>query len=215
MRGQSKVRLLEKTPSNALRLDFVDEIFPDCKVVHIIRHGFDSVPSIEHYWNQASHGLKNIDPNRLGQRLREIRLRQVPHYAREFMLRVMPLPRGQRLKGNLWGPRIPGLEALVEQMDLFEVCCLQWRMCVELACHQGRRLPTDRYMEIRLEDMSRETVTRVLDFCGLEDEDVVMDYLNQTFKGHRVGARMKEVAPEKRDIMEQWLRPTLNWLGYE
>ena len=43
---QGRTRLLEKTPSNALRMGFVDRVFPDAIYLHILRDGRDSVLGI-------------------------------------------------------------------------------------------------------------------------------------------------------------------------
>ena len=60
-----KQRLAEKTPSNALRMGFVDRVLPGCRFVHITRHGIDSVISIHRHWQDYAGGVTRIKPGRI------------------------------------------------------------------------------------------------------------------------------------------------------
>ncbi len=46
--GRGKTRWADKTPRYALSLDFIDELFPTCRVVHVVRDGRDVVASHRH-----------------------------------------------------------------------------------------------------------------------------------------------------------------------
>jgi hypothetical protein len=52
--ARGKVRWAEKTPNYALHLDYINELFPDCQVVHIIRDGRDVVASHLDRWGLVS-----------------------------------------------------------------------------------------------------------------------------------------------------------------
>ena len=164
VQDSGKERLLEKTPSNSLRMEFVQRVLPGCQFIHIIRDGVESVLSIREFWQRYARGMVKV---KMGQRLREINIRQAPHYFKEFIRRAMPHKLSGLVGQPVWGPRIPGLSGLLKDLSLLEVCCLQWRMSVECACHYGRQLPEDRYLECRLEDMSPELLESVLEFCQL------------------------------------------------
>jgi hypothetical protein len=43
--AQGKSRWADKTPSYAIRLPFIDALFPDCQVIHIVRHPRDVIDS--------------------------------------------------------------------------------------------------------------------------------------------------------------------------
>jgi hypothetical protein len=46
-----KMRWAEKTPSHVLFLQFIDEVFPDSQVIHMIRNGYDVVRSLKNiHW---------------------------------------------------------------------------------------------------------------------------------------------------------------------
>lgn len=216
VRQQDKTRLAEKMPSNSLRMGFIDRIFPDCRFVHIIRNGLDSVLSIRRYW-QAAGGTESesaLRPGLIRQRMGELSLRRVPYYATELLQRILPGRIGRAMGRPAWGPRIPGLSRLVKELDLLEVCSLQWRMCVEAACHYGRRLPPDRYYECRLEELSPQIVRAILAFGELDDDPGVIAYFDKHFDARAPGGRKPKAAAEDLDVIRQWIEPTQRWLGY-
>jgi hypothetical protein len=205
-------RLLEKTPSNALRMEFVDRVFPDCKFIHITRNGLDSVLSIRKFWLDHSGGIKT---HKIKERLKEIDIRRAPHYAREMARRAAPKWMSGVVGPKVWGPRLPGLDGLVRDLDLLEVCALQWRMCVEAAVHYGRTLPPDRYLQFRLEDIALGTLPQILEFCDLRPDAEMESFFNEKFDPSLRGARKVNAdEAEIRHIMS-WIEPTMQWLGYD
>lgn len=215
VRDENKQRLLEKTPSTALRLAFVDKVMPDCKVIHIIRNGIESTLAIKSFWEGPAQGFTGLAPGRIRQRLKEISPARLPYYAKEVFRRAMPKSMSRLTGRNVWGPRIPGIEGLLRELSLTEVCALQWRTCVELACHYGRTMPADRYKEIRIEQMSSELLGELLDFCGLDQDRGVCEGVGTRYDPARAGRRIKEVGPDEIDQIERWIGPTMKWLGYE
>jgi hypothetical protein len=53
-RRHGKTRWADKTPRYALYLDYLDELFPSCQVVHVIRDGRDVVASHKGRWGYVS-----------------------------------------------------------------------------------------------------------------------------------------------------------------
>lgn len=210
IREAGKERLLEKTPSNALRGPFIDRVFPDAIYIHIIRNGYESALSIERFWDQHAHGVRHIARGRLRARLREINLRRVPFYAREALRRFAP-PSLRRVVGqNFWGPRIPGIDGLLRDLSILDVCCLQWRMCVEAACHFGRSLPAGRYCELHLERLDESRLIDILRFTNLSSESQVLDEFRAQFKP--ADSRVTGLDPATRDRLALWIEPTTRWL---
>lgn len=211
VRAGGKQRLIEKTPSNSLRMGFVENVLPGCQFIHIIRDGVESSLAIRRFWSEHARGMNRA---KLLQRLKEIKLRQAPYYAREFIRRIMPKPLAGMVNQPVWGPRIPGIDALVKELDLIEVCALQWRTCVEAARHYGRTLPADRYMECRLEEMSAERLKSILDYCNLEVSPQVWEAFERNFDAEQTRHRRAAAKPEEINQILQWIEPTMRWLGY-
>lgn len=215
--SQSKRRLLEKTPSNSLRVGFVRAVFPECKIIHIVRNGFDSALSIRDYWAGFTSGLSysKIEGEKsiLKQRLREMHPRQFPYYATEFLARAV----GSKLNPGrvMWGPRFPGMKGMVNEQGVLAVASMQWRLCVEQSCHYGRQMPEEMYREIRLEDLTESGVESLFEFCELKITPEVKSYYQSHFEKSMSGARRENALPPELDEIAKWIAPTMEWLGYE
>lgn len=210
VRDAGRKRLIEKTPSNALRMGFVERVLPGCLFVHTIRDGVESVLSIRRFWQEYARGVPKA---KLLARLKEINVRRAPYYFKEFVRRAMPQQLSGLVGRPVWGPRIPGIDGLLAELDLLEVCCLQWRMCVEQACLHGRQLPPGRYLEVRLEDMSPELLESVLKFCQLDLTPEVEAGFQQMFDQGLTTRRKSDADPQDLATIRRWIEPTMQWLG--
>ncbi|MEM9186492.1 MAG: sulfotransferase, partial [Planctomycetota bacterium] len=209
VRGAGRVRLVEKTPSNSLRVGFVDRVLPDCVFIHMLRDGLQSVLSIREYWKNHAAGLPT---GKLLTRLREIRPRQAPHYAMEFARRVAGKWAPGAAGAPVWGPRVPGIEQWARDRDLLEVAALQWRMCVELAARDGRRLPADRYTECRLEEFDEAELNRLMAFCGLEPSAEVTEAFHESFDASQPRGRSQVADAADLTRVSDLIAPTVAWL---
>lgn len=215
---RSGSRLVEKTPSNSLRVPFIEKVFPDAQYVHIMRNGYDSAMSIRWYWQNFTKGLqigrKGSSQSILAQRLQEVRLRQIPYYLGEFVARVIPRPEG--VPRTLWGPRLPGMRDLVRDLGLLEVAALQWRFCVERACLDGRALGPERYYELRLEDLTEEKFKEIFAFLGLDYAPESQRYFHEEFTPSMFGSRkdaLAKLTDAERATLQRVIEPTASWLG--
>lgn len=214
VRKHGKVRLLEKSPSNALRPEFVHKVFPDARFIHVVRHGLDSVLSLRQMTQQHAHGVSNVAPGRLRQRLSELDWTRLHHYSLEFARRAAPPALRPILGPNPWGPRIPGIHALMKELDPLEVAAIQWRMCVETTHSFGKTMPADRFFEFKLEEFDRSMLERLLDFAELENNHPVLDHYDQTFKPSYASRQRKQNSEEVAALINKLIEPTLCWLNY-
>ena len=134
-------------------------------------------------------------------------LSQVPFYAWEFLIRALPLPRS--LKPVLWGPRLPGMSSMRNELSTLEVAALQWRTCVECACIAGSSLNAERYFELRLEDLCEAKLKELFRFSGLDYHPDVEAYFSENFNSGFASRQTKSADPE--DI-RKWIEPTAKWL---
>ena len=209
VQSAGRQRLVEKTPSSSLRMGFVEKVLPECLFLHIIRDGTESALSIRQFWNHRSKGIKR---EKLVQRLKEINLRRAPYYFMEFVRRAMPQQLSGATRRPAWGPRIPGLDEMIKELDVLEIASLQWRMCVESACNYGRQLPKDRYLECRLEDMSLELVETVLEFCDLSMTPEVRAGFDAEYDPGLTTSRASAADPADLEMIQKWIGPTKIWL---
>ena len=210
IRAEGRTRLLEKTPSNSLRVDFVDAVLDDCIFIHVLRSGRESVLSIREYWRGHATGVRG---KQLWVRLKEMRLRQIPHYSREFVRRAAGKVAPGMAGPAVWGPRPPGIVEMARDLDLLEVCAWQWRMCVEAACQAGRQLPPQRYTEVRLEDLDQAELQRIMNYCGLAPSDEVMSEYTRRFDSTAPTGRTKDADESDVERVDRLLAPTTAWLA--
>jgi hypothetical protein len=203
-------RLVEKTPANALRPHFVDAVFPDARYVHITRNGWASVPSISAFWERRGAGVDARQARKLRRRLAEADVRQLRFYVREGVRRIAgPVTR----RTPLYGPRLAGLQAIVDELGRLEAAALQWRTCVEQAAAFGRSLPDGRYLELRLEDLSPGSILTMLDVCGLRHADAVLERFEARYRPEDA-ARTRPLSAEERARLAPSIVATNAWLGY-
>lgn len=210
---QGASRLLEKTPSNALRPAFVDQVFPDCRFIHIVRDPYDCIGAIHRAWLLPPLDLRTDEHrNRLRRRLRETGWRRAPRYALEMALRSAPKS-VVGLRRRPWGPRLAGLDGIVEDLGLVDACALQWKFCVEGAGYFGRQLPPERYIECRLEAMDLAAMQEILEFCELGLDPNVISTYERVFSTDEIQPRANRFDDAERARLATWVEPTAVWFG--
>jgi LPS sulfotransferase NodH len=155
--------VVEKTCANSLRVDFVDQVFPEAKYIFLHRDGLDAVGSAIKRWKAKFE---------LGYVLRKARFvppRDIPYYAVRYLgNRLYKLiSHDQRLA--FWGPRLNGMDALISKYSLIEVCALQWKRCVDAASDALAEMSTDRWIKVAYENFVRDPeaeLLRIIDFLG-------------------------------------------------
>ena len=138
------IRLLEKTPENCLRLPFLQALFPDARVLFLVRDGRANVHSLLEGWRQP---------------------RLFPGYQTP-----VPVTSPGQTRGRWAFTLIPGWRELVDR-PLVEICARQWAVCnaavLDYAATPGA-LPalTVRYEElIAAPDATLAGVARFLGFA--------------------------------------------------
>ncbi len=220
VRDAGASRLLEKTPSNSLRPAFVETVLPGCRFIHIVRDPIDAVLGIYRFWREHAYGMESFRAGHLRKRTSEISWRRLPFYAKEALYRLAPKSIARGLGQNIWGPRLPGIDGLVRDLEILDVCALQWRMCAETAIHFGRRLPPDRYMEISLENLSPELFRRVLVFCELDNDEEMLRAFDQNYtcrfekRAALANGRRAQADPADIDRIRRWTEPTMSLISH-
>lgn len=188
-------RLLDKTPRNALRVPFVDALFPDAHYIYLQRDGRENVNSLINAWRSPRyrtyalpepHSIPDVDPKWW-----------------KFVL----------YPG--WGEDRTG--------PIEIVCAKQWTVCNEHALAASKEIGPDRWIELRYEDLIErpvDEVGRVAGFLELPYERAVQEKaaatgstpINIVTPPER--GKWRRENPTEIAAIEPLIRPTMEALGY-
>jgi len=204
-------RLVEKTVSNTLRVEFVAAVLPDCRFVHLLRDGRDVAVSARRMWQQP------LDWRRLLAKARRFPLRAVPQYGLSYL--GAHLERRFRRNGAMstWGPRFAGIDEAVRAHSLIEVCALQWRRSVEATRAALAALPADTSIAVEYESLvtrPEEELERIMDFLGLGMTGETQEYARRSIHNKAPGRWREELAPDELAGLMAHIGPLLVELGY-
>ncbi len=199
VRKSGRSRLVEKTPSNALRLSFVLGIFPEARIIHVTRHPLWAVPSIVRAWNGQGSSKSTVALySRLQMRVKDASPRQLPGAGWELGSRVI----ASRLRGAepIWGPRIPGLAQARKQADIIDIASMQWSLCTGSAYAAGNAFSDPgRFMEFSLESLNENRISALYEFASLSLTKSTRSRIRDYFDPERVG----RPCPIGRDLAER------------
>lgn len=159
--------ILEKTVSNALRVDFVRAVFPEAKMIYLERDGLDVAESSYRQWTAPP------DRGYLLAKLRYFPLREWRYalwFARNTLSGKKSVP--------IWGPRYDGITDDVEALPTAVVCAHQWRRCVD--GWTNRTPAPDLELTVSYRDLfenPERTADRIKTFVGAADSDPIIQAL--------------------------------------
>ncbi|MBU0638635.1 MAG: sulfotransferase [Planctomycetes bacterium] len=192
MEQAGKRHLLVCTQANTLALEFVNAVFPDGKIIHIMRDGREVSFSQEREWQAHKAYTKSA---RVTNRLKEVPRLDWPAYLGEFVGNLWHRVKGDKYRYS-WGPKPKGWKQQIKAVDKVEYCAWCWRECVSAARRVGSAMPKDRYFEIRFEDLIGEperVVPELLEFMGLPPAKEVDEFIEKRIDRSRSGHWLKKI----------------------
>lgn len=205
--------IVEKTCANSLRVEFVAEVFPSAKFVHIVRDGRDVSVSAMQRWKAK------LDIPYLVKKARFVPWDDLPYYAANYLQTRIGKLQSKENRLSWWGPKFTGMEALRgSDVPLAVVCATQWKACVSSSVHQLGTLPKSQVLQTSYESFvtqPRETLCKVLDFLEVAvEERRIADATNDIRSSSKGNWRRKLSAPDC-EAIAPIVNPTLELLGYE
>ena len=160
----------DKSPQNTECLDEIHEVYPDARIVHIVRDGRDvAVSAMHHWWRLAKdqeEGVFELTPE-------ELEIRDAYLEDRE---------------GFLASGRSIFTEERLGQL------ARRWSYRVGKAHQEGIALYGERYLEIRYEDLLKhtpETLRRVLELLGARKEKETIERCIRASSFERISSRRR------------------------
>lgn len=207
---QGKDRFCEKTPSNCLRVPFIHKVFPDARIILVMRDGRSVLRST------AEIQEKGVRRDKFMERALATPLWEWPAYMPRAASSIIRKVTGKPL--NYFGPRPQGWKQWVQQDHQDVVRAKQWATTLSKAVHDVRALGEGAYVEYRYEEMMaapRETMQRIVDYCELPDGPALVDHVAETVDPSRQGKWKDELDDATLERIRPHMEPTLNSLGYE
>lgn len=145
-------RVMEKTPSNMLRIPYVDAIFPESKFLYLIREPLANLSSSEIKWRTPIHMRHTWD------RLKETPKLQLHYYLGRFVYDNISVRLLKRKHVSVWGVRYPGIYDDLKRLTTEQVIARQWVACARQAREDFAGVDPARLMKIRYEDFVQSPV---------------------------------------------------------
>ncbi len=158
----------DKSPQHTENLDEIHEIYPDARIIHIVRDGRDvAISAMHHWWREAQDqevSVFELTPE-------ELEIRDAYLADRQgFLASGRSIFTAERL-GQL---------------------ARRWSYRVDKAHRDGTTLYGDRYLEIRYEDLLQDTpntLRRVFGLLGASEDDRIIKYCIRASSFERVSSR--------------------------
>lgn len=202
-------RFAEKTPSNCLRIPFIHALFPDCRIINIIRDGREVVGSLFRIQ------VEGANPERLWARIRETPLLEWPAYLPLFFHTFLKT-KVLRQRSTYWGIKPEGWKEWID-LPPHIVAARQWKRAVEVSLRHGRALPSENYFELRYERLVADpagAVTELTAFAELPDSPEMIEYAVREIDPSRAAKPKTNITDQQlREAVEE-MEPLLSELGY-
>ena len=204
-------RIMEKTPSNVLRLPYVHAIFPESKLIYIIRDPLAQVSSSEFRWRNA------INPRHARRRLLETPKTQLHHYIGRALWDHFRKKILRRKHVSVWGVRYRGIYADLKTMPREHIMAKQWAACSKQMAEDIKRMPEGLVYQVRYEDIMAEPVHHFQRMCahvGIEPPASAVETVAKTVDPSRQN-KWKRMDPALIEAILPLVREEMARHGYE
>lgn len=210
-REQGKERLAEKTPSNCLRLRFIRAVYPEARILLVIRDGRSVLRSTDEIL------AKGVPMQRILLRARQTPLTEWPAYARQTLDTVWR--KVTRKKLSYWGPRPPGWREWLGADSTDLLMAKQWVGTIGRAIDdadwlESRGQGVFRFKYEELMQRPRALMSQICDYAELDDPEPVIAFTEQTADPTRSEKWRSALDDELLAMVRPHMEPTLTRLGY-
>ena len=201
--------VVEKTCANSLRVPFVEKIVPDAKYIFIYRNGIDATGSANKRWKAK------LDIPYIIKKIRFVPKTDLPYYAlRYFWARTYRLiSREKRLA--FWGPALDGMQDILNNHSLNEVCLLQWKHCVEQSLKAFEGMSSDKLIKVCYEDFvtnPNKELHQILEFIGKTSSKEDISVATKNVSSESIGKGREALGAKEVKKLEPLIEDTLKRL---
>lgn len=208
-----KQRYLDDFAFHLLWIPFALEILPEARVIHVVRNGEKVIPETYYAWTHTEPVLAAVRHRK--DLLTWHSLPQLPRLvARAMWNKVVQSTQGAR---RTMGPRVPGMTAFRKCHSMPELAAYQWQMLVEIGMDALEKLPPDRWMIVRFEDLFTDLdreVERLISFAELVNPAAARAAAPRLIDPEYVPPLRREPSEEEWAKARALIAPTQRRLGY-
>lgn len=227
-RGAASI-VIDKTPSNILRMQWIRSVFPTARFIHVIRDGRAVALSARQEWEGLSstaldskkyrqmnrtRKIRDLTARklRLGDRVKDFRSALVALSDSRKALSAYSKIFGAPISHRTWGPRVPGLSDIAQHMSVLEACAFQWDFCVRMGRLDASSEDT---MEIRFEELLEDPQAQVERLQSFINSSIPTESLQEIISSIDTRRlKLEDSSSPDLDQLTKLLSPTLSELGY-
>ena len=146
-------RIIDKTPPNCFRVEYLAKLYPDAKFIYITRDGLDNTSSLMNAWRSK-------------QKFQFRYRKYLEEYLEPLDDNVRKYFDIQGYQSDVWKFAMPpGWEAYRDK-TLAEVCAFQWFKTHEYALNSLSKLAPERVIRFKFEDLMAEPHRSIEKLCS-------------------------------------------------
>jgi hypothetical protein len=210
VRDSGKLRLAEKTPSNCLRVRFINAVYPEAKIIIIVRDGRSVLRSTDELMQRG------VPTGKVISRALQTPLWEWPAYAGRTFSTIVRKATGKGLQ--YWGPRPPGWREWAKRDPREVVLAKQWAATISTALEHASAIPATSWLKVRYETLMHEprrVMQEVVDFAELPSAEGILRHVEQTADPARIEKWRTQLDADLLERVRPHMEPTLVSLGYQ
>lgn len=208
--SKENTRFIDKNTCNSLRLDYVRSIFPESKIIHIIRDGRSATASLRVRWQRPFDWRYIL-------REKAFPIKELPFFiSRQIRYNVHRfMSKGQH--AGLYGPRFEGIRQTVKSEPLLKVCALQWMSCVCAVLESKNGIPGQQFHEVRYEQIVKDPVSvlsSLFDYLEIEIDTHFLRKANKYVQETSLDKWKRHLTQTDLNLLEETIGHVQKSIGY-
>jgi len=203
--------VVEKTCANSLRIAYVREIFPESKFIFLHRDGVDASISAMKRW-QAK-----IDIPYILRKARFVPFSEAHLYALRFVRNRLHKVLSKENSLATWGPRFRGMDRIVEELELIQICGIQWSKCVLNAKRELDKIKDNDVLWVSYEEFvtnPKACLKEICKFIGIKADSLEIKNSVKKVTNKNIGKGRTVIDQDQAELLIPTIFNALEEFGY-
>lgn len=210
LKKSNKNRICDKTPKNCLRIPFILSVFPDAKIIHVVRDARAVIASTQSQIHKKSYPLlEHLSVKLKGSSV-------LDWYV--FLPRLLfVFKKVTGMSVHNWGSRTQNWKNSNKDKTYIRLA-KQWKDTVTYTRSKGLEFGINNYLEVRYEDFIEDptsAIKKIANFTNIHDIQPILKFCQSNIDSSRNSKRVNSLAKEDLKEIMSIIKPTLSDFGYE